>query len=216
MYDRPPPTAPEKPGTAFANVASPYVQLEKESLVKTRPVWLMRLLVFGWSPCACADEDGQCHRPPHVDAPLAVAPNEKLTFDAIGIGVQIYVCSQDPVTSTIAWKFRAPEATLYSEGNVVGTHYAGPTWQSLSGGTVVGHVEASVPAPDPTKAIPWLRLSAVSHTGGGPFAKVSSIQRLATVGGLIPTSGCDADHLGQEARIPYAAHYFFYRLDGDD
>ena len=54
-------------------------------------------------------------------------------------------------------------------------------------------------------------LTATAHTGDGLFANVTSIQRLSTTGGLAPATGCDADHVGAEARVPYTADYFFYR-----
>ncbi len=40
---------------------------------------------------------------------------------------------------------------------------------------------------------------------------VSYIQRLDTVGGLAPSSGCDAAHVGAIARVDYKATYFFSR-----
>lgn len=43
------------------------------------------------------------------------------------------------------------------------------------------------------------------------MAKVSYIQRLETVGGLAPASGCDAEHVGAVLRVPYEAVYYFYK-----
>jgi len=61
-------------------------------------------------------------------------------------------------------------------------------------------------------AIPWLLLGATSHGGeNGKMTQVTSIQRLSTVGGLAPATGCDADHVGATADVPYDADYFFYR-----
>jgi hypothetical protein len=39
---------------------------------------------------------------------------------------------------------------------------------------------------------------------------VSYIQRLDTAGGLAPTTGCTADHVGEIAEVPYTATYYFY------
>src|SRR5262249_60730287 len=50
----------------------------------------------------------------------------------------------------------------------VGKHYAGPTWEGLDGGKVVGEVKTSMPAPV-DKAVPWLLLDAKSHEGSGAF-----------------------------------------------
>jgi hypothetical protein len=39
---------------------------------------------------------------------------------------------------------------------------------------------------------------------------VTYIQRLDTVAGLAPTTGCDATTVGTTARVDYTATYFFY------
>jgi hypothetical protein len=44
------------------------------------------------------------------------------------------------------------------------------------------------------------------------MAQTTFIQRLNTVGGVAPASGCsDDDHLGRVALVPYVTDYFFYR-----
>ena len=39
---------------------------------------------------------------------------------------------------------------------------------------------------------------------------VGFINRINTHGGLPPSSGCDANHLGTEKRVAYTADYIFY------
>jgi hypothetical protein len=39
---------------------------------------------------------------------------------------------------------------------------------------------------------------------------VKFIQRVQTEGGAAPATGCDADHPGATARVPYTAVYHFY------
>jgi hypothetical protein len=169
---------------------------------------LVLLLLLAAAP-AFAQDQGD-HEPTDVPAALDVPPGQKLTFEALGVGVQIYACVDGG--GSFKWSFVAPEATLYSldDGGVVGRHYAGPTWQANNGSTVVGSVLARVAPPDPN-AIPWLLLAAVAHDGPGLLSEVSYIQRLDTVGGKAPAAGCDAAHLGDEARVPYQAHYLFYK-----
>jgi hypothetical protein len=153
-------------------------------------------------------------RAPVLPSPtLAVPAGNKLRFFYDAVGVQIYGCS---ATATgFGWVFKFPEATLFDKhGLVAGTHYVGPTWESTDGSKVVGAKVAGFTA-DPT-AIPELLLQAVSHTGDGRMSDVTYIQRLDTVGGLAPTSGCDAGHVGAEARVDYTATYFFYEVDEDD
>ena len=132
---------------------------------------------------------------------LQVGPGYKVAFEALGVGVQIYCWNGT------SWVFVAPEAVLFHGSGVVAIHYAGPTWESDSGSTVVGAViDRCTPDPD---SIPWLLLAAVETEGPGIFANVTFIQRLNTVGGLAPSE--PGDFVGEVARVPYAADYVFYR-----
>jgi hypothetical protein len=95
---------------------------------------------------------------------------------------------------------------------LVGTHGAGPSWRSeADGSSVVGAAVASVDPPDKRTAIPWVLLTAVSHTGTGEMSDVIAVQRVDTRGGMAPTSGCDAAHVGTETSAAYTATYYFYK-----
>jgi hypothetical protein len=120
-------------------------------------------------------------------------------------GVQIYRWDGT------SWVFLAPAAMLYSDPeftNTVGFHYAGPTWESINGGKVVGTVLKRCTAD--SSAIPWLLLGAVRNEGPGPFRRVTHIQRVNTVGGLAPSA--PGEFIGALARVPYTAEYYFYKL----
>jgi hypothetical protein len=136
---------------------------------------------------------------------LRAPEGSKLAFHTFANGAQIYRWNGT------SWSFVAPDALLTEDagGNgVVGTHYAGPTWESKSGSKVVGAVvDRCTPNPN---AIPWLLLRAVSNEGPGIFQRVTSIQRVNTVGGLAPAT--PGTVVGEEARVPYTTEYFFYRL----
>ena len=136
---------------------------------------------------------------------VAVPAGHRVAFRTYAEGWQVYRW-----TGT-AWAFVEPVAVLYDwDGEeVVGIHYAGPTWESNSGGTVVGAVERRC-THDPD-AIPWLRLKAVDTEGPGVFRRVTYIQRVDTVGGLAPAD--PGEFVGEEAWVPYAADYYFYRAD---
>lgn len=160
---------------------------------------------------------GTDKRAPEVPASLQVPDGNKVSFHAYAVGVQIYGATASATSPTgFAWTFRAPEAVLFdAEGNVVGMHYAfaGPTrpaWESESGSRVVG-ARTVPPVPVTPNAIPWLVLSAVPDDTIGPgiFARTTYIQRVNTSGGLAPAAAPTA--LGQEARVPYTAEYFFFR-----
>jgi hypothetical protein len=156
-----------------------------------------------------AGNPGNDNRAPDLsDYPkLQVEAGNKVSFHAYAEGVQIYRWDGT------SWAFVAPEATLYADAGyhgVVGTHYAGPTWESNSGSKVVGAVlERATPDPD---AIPWLKLEAKSKDGPGIFDNVTYIQRVNTVGGKAPTA--PGDSVGEVVRVPYTAEYYFYRAQG--
>jgi hypothetical protein len=146
-----------------------------------------------------------------VSPSLMPPADSVLLFELGARGVQIYVCAAKPDDATaFVWTFQAPEAELINgRGEVVGTHFAGPTWQGQDGSAVIGTVLERVDAPDPG-AIPWLLLAAKEHAGQGVFATITHMQRLGTAGGVAPTEGCDAAHAGEEVRVPYTATYAFY------
>ena len=92
-------------------------------------------------------------------------------------------------------------------GAKIGRHYAGPTWESVDGSRITGQVMERSAVQG---AIPWLLLRASSNEGAGALTGVNYIQRVDTVGGVAPSSGCDATHAGAEARVSYSANYDFY------
>jgi hypothetical protein len=152
-------------------------------------------------------EPGKDNRAPDLPADcasIAVTNGNKVASHVYAAGVQIYRWSGTN------WAFVVPAAILYANADYdgeVGTHFAGPTWESNSGSKVVGARVAGC-TPDPT-AIPWLLLQAVTSEGPGVFHRVTHIQRVNTVGGLAPAT--PGSIVGEEAQIPYTAEYFFYR-----
>ncbi len=142
---------------------------------------------------------------------LKPGANETLTMIVPAKGVQIYECraAKDPA-GAYEWAFVAPEAELYDAGGRrIGKHYAGPHWESADGSKIVGAVKERVDASAPD-AIPWLLLTAKSVGSGGAFSKVTSIQRVNTVGGVAPKTGCSQATAGAPARIQYTADYYFF------
>lgn len=143
--------------------------------------------------------------------PDALNPPESVTL-ALALpadGVQVYVCGSAKPGDAPAWLLDGHHALLGSRSDVVGTHFAGPTWQTLDGSSVKGAKLTSADAPSPD-AIPWLLLAGTA-SAEGQLARVTFIQRLGTVGGKAPAAGCDASHLGARALVPYQATYYFYR-----
>lgn len=152
--------------------------------------------------------------PSSLDLPTS---GRSVTLRAAARGVQIYRCTATAGDAGAAdagapyqWVFTAPEATLYDAAmNVIGSHSAGPRWRGADGSEVVGTVVARNPAPDAT-AIPWLLLSGAPTSAAGIFGRARFIHRVATVGGVAPTTGCNAGTVGTDARVDYTADYYFW------
>jgi hypothetical protein len=145
-------------------------------------------------------------------SPSVLEPTDQtLALIAVGSGVQVYECRErkDGYATAHEWSLLGPEATLYAGGRMIGTHGAGPSWQSTDGSRVVGGVMAKVNAPS-GDSIPWLLLTTRSDGPEGAFSKVTSIQRVNTHGGLRPSNGCDDLTVGRQIPVRYTADYRFY------
>jgi hypothetical protein len=160
---------------------------------------VLALLLGGGHTALAAGND---NRAPEVPAAIAVPAGNKVQFHAYAVGVQIYTWNGT------SWGAAVPEATLYHGKGVVAIHYAGPTWESNSGSKVVGALPPKSATVDPD-SIPWLRLNALTTEGPGVFADTTFIQRVNTAGGKAPLE--DGAFVGQVARVPYTADYYFYR-----
>lgn len=139
-----------------------------------------------------------------VQVPEKLNPgaSESLALVVPAKGDQVYECRDSK------WVFVAPEAELFDKaGKKIGRHYAGPHWEAADGSKVLGAVKERADAPA-AGAIPWLLLSTKSVGGEGAFSKVTSIQRVATAGGVAPAGDCS--QAGAKARVPYTANYYFF------
>jgi hypothetical protein len=167
---------------------------------------------------ACGNQPSATSTPalsaPAVPTPLSVPSSQRPILKARGVGVQIYACRANPGQTggapSFAWTLKAPDSSLLDErGAQIGKNYEGPTWELNDGSKVVGVVQATLAAPG-GDSIPWLLLKAVRNDGAGAMTTVRTIQRLDTVGGKAPASGCDGGTQDTEVRVPYEATYYFY------
>jgi len=142
---------------------------------------------------------------PDVPGAIAVTGDEKPFLAAHAEGVQIYACRSG------AWTLVAPRATLYGDsGQVVASHFGGPTWQARDGSSVKGARVDGVNVPG---AIQWLLLSRAASSAGADGARLTGtthIQRINTVGGL-PPAATDCVTEGVEVEVPYEADYVFWK-----
>lgn len=140
--------------------------------------------------------------------PIAASPDLVLRLALGADGVQIYRCAQEAAGPR--WAFQAPEALLFDAQNVQqGAHGAGPFWRLADGSMLRAAAAAQRPASHPG-AIPWLLLRVTSQEGQGLLSGVTEIRRIDTFNGSAPAEGCDAQHVGREARMRYSAVYEFY------
>ena len=141
-------------------------------------------------------ELGSCER-------LRAPEGSSFAYHVYARGVQIYRWNGQE------WLPVGPSAELYASANgkgLVGTHFGGPRWRSLSGSTVRG--ELLDRCTFDANAIPWLSLRGIPESGPGVFAHTTFIQRVNTVGGKAPST---PGSLNEVVEIPYTAEYYFYR-----
>jgi hypothetical protein len=164
-------------------------------------------LVLVISACASAQSPAPTAT---VQDSLKPSASESVAMVVAAKGVQIYECrTAKNQADAYEWAFVAPEAELFdSSGKRIGTHYAGPQWEATDGSKIVGTVKARADAPQ-LDAIPWLLLTAKSVGAQGALSKITSVQRVNTVGGAAPQGGCSQSAVGTVVRVPYTADYYF-------
>jgi hypothetical protein len=190
-------------------------------------VTLTTALVLAVTTVANADNKHKI-TPPPVPANLVVPPGHKAFLAGEAYGTQNYICL---ATATgFGWSFLGPQATLFNnDGGQITTHFLSPnpvesgtpraTWQhSRDTSTVWAAAIASStdPAYVQPGAIPWLLLQIVGSqygpNDGDKLTETVFIQRVNTVGGVAPATGCAvATDVGKRALVPYTTDYIFYR-----
>jgi Protein of unknown function (DUF3455) len=160
---------------------------------------------FALSPAAY----GQELSAPNVPDTIRARPGEKVVLVAHASGSQIYTCRAG-ADGKFIWTLKAPDAELKDQnGNIIGSHFAGPTWKLKDGSEVTGKAVAHSDPDDPN-SIPWLLVEAADHAGNGLLTTVTTIQRVNTHGGKAPATGCDDSHRDAETKSVYTADYYFY------
>lgn len=134
------------------------------------------------------------------------APDEMAIATVHAEGAQIYEC-RSIGDDILIWQFREPVATLLLDGQTVGRHFAGPSWELADGSFITGKPAGRAPGAT-ANDIPWLKLSATSHRDSGKLAGATSIQRINTQGGTLDGPCHDA---GAMTSVPYQADYTFLK-----
>jgi hypothetical protein len=174
--------------------------------------------------------------PPQVPGLLEVEDGNTVFRVGHGFGTQNYVCAPSVTSATgFAFALFTPQATLFDDaGDQLTTHFFSPnsdpgvkppeagairaTWEDsrdtsrVWAAVLQQSTDANFVRPG---AVAWLLLQtsgvAAGPNGGDRLTKTTFIQRVNTVGGLAPASGCSTfEDLGRKAFVPYSADYFFY------
>ena len=187
---------------------------------------VLTIAILGATPFASV---GDQITPPAVPADLNVNSNEDAFLIGHAVGTQNYVCLP-AAAGGFAWVLFGPQATLFDDdGGQIITHFlsANPaeaglpraTWQHSRDTSTVwaALVKSSTdPAYVAPNSIPWFLLrpvgAQVGPEGGARLTRTSAIQRVNTLGGLAPATGCAVStDVGRKALVPYNADYVFYR-----
>ncbi len=103
-------------------------------------------------------------------------------------------------------------APMSSMGSGV-KYYAGPTWESMSDGSVLtGSQVAAATNGNGNLPLQLIRVDNTKNYGKtGEMIGYTYVQRLNTKGGVAPTQSCNLGTNGQKIDVPYSADYIFYR-----
>jgi hypothetical protein len=178
----------------------------------TRLIRFNHLLLLGLVAVAAAFSLTQvAHAGPVApDVPQEIKVDDasnKVFLIGHAVGVQIYTCNGS------GWSSAVPRANLYDDnGNLVVTHFRGPTWQAKDGSQAAGTVVSKVNVD--RSAIDWVLLSTKTTPGldGDRLLGTTFIQRIHTAGGLTPpATDCNAATAGKVVEVPYTADYVFWK-----
>ena len=143
---------------------------------------------------------------------MKVPAGHRVAMETVGVGQITYECrAQKGVAGQFEWVFAGPDAKLNDrQGKQVGKYYGPPaTWESLDGSKLTATQLAVAPAG--AGNIPLQLVKANPAMGQGVMQGVTYIQRVATQGGVAPSSACSAANLGGKQIVNYQADYIFWK-----
>ena len=147
----------------------------------------------------------------HLPAAIQVPAGNKVAMETVGDGEISYQCREKQAgAGQYEWVFVGPKAVLRDRaGGSVGTYYGPPaTWQASDGSRVAGTQVAVAPAGSGN--IAYQLVKATPATGQGAMTGVTFIQRIATRGGVPPTTTGAQATLGRTEVVSYRADYVFW------
>lgn len=160
------------------------------------------------SACASAPMFNQQALPAAVQVPSG----NKVAMETVGAGDITYECkAKKDAAGQFEWTFVGPDAVLSDRSGMTVGKYFGPpaTWQNNDGSKVTATQVAVAPAG--AGNIPSQLVKANPAMGSGAMTGVTYIQRVATKGGVAPTSACSATNMGAKETVKYQADYIFWK-----
>ncbi|MET0351064.1 MAG: DUF3455 domain-containing protein [Rhizobacter sp.] len=143
---------------------------------------------------------------------VKVPSGHKVALETVGVGEITYECrAKATQAGAFEWVFVGPKADLNGRnGMKLGTYFGPPaTWASNDGSAVTGAQVAIAPAM--AGSIPLQLVKANPATGMGAMSGTTYIQRVATRGGVAPSSMCDGAGVGRKEIVKYQADYIFWK-----
>jgi hypothetical protein len=147
-----------------------------------------------------------------LPAAVQVPAGNKVFMETVGVGDITYECRAKAGTSDqFEWVFAGPSAALSDRaGKQVGRYYGPPaTWEGQDGAKLTGAQLAVAPAA--AGSIPLQLVKANPATGNGWVSGTTFIQRVATQGGVAPSTACGAGNVSAKQVVKYQADYIFWR-----
>lgn len=164
---------------------------------------------------ACASSTGSS-KPTYSQTMLPeavkVPAGHGVAMETVGVGQITYECrAKKDAAGQFEWVFAGPDARLIDrQGKLVGKYYGPPaTWESLDGSKLTATQLAVAPAG--AGNIPLQLVKANPAMGSGVMQGVTYIQRVATQGGVAPSSVCSATNMGSKQIVNYQADYIFWK-----
>jgi Protein of unknown function (DUF3455) len=146
------------------------------------------------------------------DAVKVPAGNKMVLKTTTSSGRLTYQCREKKdAPGELVWTFAGPEATLNDEsGKQVGIYFGPPaTWGGNDGSKITGDQLAVSPGGAGNIALQLVKANPASAPG--IMEGVTYVQRLATKGGVPPSSPCNADNKDRKEIVDYSADYLFWK-----
>ncbi len=147
---------------------------------------------------------------------VKVPAGHQVALETVGKGEITYECrAKAAMPGSFEWVFVGPQADLASRaGNRIGTYFGPPaTWAAMDGSKITG-TQVAV-APSGAGNIPSQLVKANPAMGNvataGAMTGITYVQRVATQGGVAPSSLCDGSSAGRKEVVKYQADYIFWK-----